>query len=397
MLLVSCLEEPECFNLTNDMIGFTYKVMGSGATDNLAFTGIHFMANGEDSVINENFNGSTFSVPLDFLHDQMALTFTGLSDTVLLGYTVKSQFVSEDCGPRFVLSDLNIVDHTFDSMRVVAPVPGNSAAAKNIEIYRCPITNYTNLKFFQLYSKTKVSEPLSFTFTGVYSDLDPTPQNPNGPINSVTFPLNLEAPATTFFFSDGVTNDTLRLDYTLTTEVRYRPCGTQTFISDMKVESFTFDSASIARDVNRRFQNAATDPVTTNVNIYKCPVTNFVQMAFRKPAPDGSANTVANPVSLTGIQTDYSADIFYQNASSVSVVALPLNPASDTTVFYFDYPDKKETISVIYKRQDHTVFRACGSQVVFSQLKEAVDLPNVKVLETDSVTFPVVTNFEILP
>lgn len=395
ILLVSCLDDPECYNLENDVIGFTYKVMGSGANDNLAFTGI--TVNEIEAIFNENFSGSTFTIPLDYLHEGMTMYFQGLDDMVTLSYNVQPQFVSKDCGPRFVLSGLNVVDHTFDSMRVINPTPGGNAQARNIEIYRCPVIQNTVINFYQLYSPGRQSQQTNFRFTGITTEFDQVNQYPEtASRNTVTLPVNLQDTLTKFIFNDGITNRELLLDYELMTHARYRPCGKQTFVRRITVSNHTFDSVSVARNANGLLQDSITDPPSVNINIYRCPITNLVQFAFKRPATSGTG-TVNNPVSLVSITTDYSGNTYYRNQSNVSLVELPLNPDSDTTTFYFNYSDRTDTIQVVYTRRDHTVFNTCGSQKVFSRLREAVDLPNVRVLPADSVTYPAVPNFEILP
>ena len=56
------------------------------------------------------------------------------------------QFVSEDCGERYIFSDLKILEYDFDSVRIVNPTP-TAPASTNIEIYRCPRTNLMGIDF----------------------------------------------------------------------------------------------------------------------------------------------------------------------------------------------------------------------------------------------------------
>jgi hypothetical protein len=397
-LAVSCLDDPECYRLNNSIVGFTYKTMGSGSNTTLTFSGITADSAAAGTVFSPNFSGAVFTIPVDYFYQRTEFTFTdvngaGNTKKVLLGYTSKAQFVAEDCGSRFVVSGLKILSHDFDSMRVVHRSPGIDSRARNIEIYRCPTPHNTNIAFFQLYDRTKPSAALKRTFQQITANFPTGSISPVNDATSATLPLNLENDSLKYTIVEGGLTKELSLTYKLNVEARYRPCGVQTFIESIKATG-TFDSVNIMRNQLGSLVDFAGDPVQTNVRIYKCPLTNQMQIAFKKPATTGTT-TVANSVLIKTIRADYTTDVFYTNAT-VNAVVLPLNPLSDNTTFTIEYADGTiDTINLSYTRRDYQIFRACGRQTVFSRLKEAIDLPNVTILRTDSVQYPAVTNLEI--
>jgi hypothetical protein len=282
----------------------------------------------------------------------------------------------------------------------VSSTPGtNTASGTNVEIWRCPIPNIIGFEFRQLNisGKTKSANILSTTFDEITSDFNnkytDVTANPFGLF------LNQAATSTQFTFKTGNVSNTLALNYKTTTSARYRVCGTQTFIDSLYLGNYTFDSVQIAKNANNEFQRTLTDPFIVNVQVYVCPVTNMVQMAFRKQNVTATRiDTVENKVNLLRIRTDYSTDIFYENTTDISTVQLPLNPSADVTTFFFDYADNHtEEVTLNYQRSNRILINACKQQTLFYSLKEADDLLNVKILKSDSVQFPSVTNLEIYP
>ena len=390
ILGASCLDEPDCFRLDNNIIGITYRVIGSGSTSTLRFDSLTTEA--ADSIFHRRFSGTTFPLPLNLADDEITYEFQGLDKMLKLGYTVRPQFVSENCGPRLVFSELHILAHDFDSARVVQPTPGLNNRARNVELFRCPEIRSTLIGFYQLYSRAKAAEPISIPVKGITTDFTGTTVYfRNTTRKDVTLPVNTDALSTAFTFDLGNGSQELILDYDTTTEARYKPCGVQTFVSDLMIKSHMFDSVAIPRDTRGVLQNTVSDPPLMNVRIYRCPITNLVQLAFRRPA-DGEG-TVADEVEVTGIRSDYTTELFYPD-QTVSIVMLPLNPEANTTTFFIDYPDRTETLVLNYTRSQVSILKQC-QQNVFHNVYEAIDLENV-TLKADSLTFPPVTNFEIL-
>lgn len=150
MVVISCLEEPDCFTLNNNIVGFSIRdtIRDSTGIDTFAY----FFANRSKtfrftdttSVVKE---GDRVGLPVDFLHDSTELIFykfngknslnvqDTLIDTLVVAYRTQAQYVSDDCGERFVLSNLRILRHTFDEVRLLNREPGRDNNARNIEIY----------------------------------------------------------------------------------------------------------------------------------------------------------------------------------------------------------------------------------------------------------------------
>jgi hypothetical protein len=137
LMTVSCLDEPDCYSLNNYIIGIGFKKISTSKGDTVVFK----------SVTTEEppllfYDSAAFSrivLPLNYFQDETTFYFQE-EDTVRflrLGYTSQPQFVSENCGERFVLSNLRVLQHTFDSVRLVHDAPTRTAGLVNqIEIFR---------------------------------------------------------------------------------------------------------------------------------------------------------------------------------------------------------------------------------------------------------------------
>lgn len=133
----ACLDEPDCYLLNNYIIGISFKKIENSSTDTVAITGL-----GTIEPTNLFYEGdSTISrvfLPLNYFEEET--TFFFLEDDSLdilqLTYLSQAQFVSEECGEKFVLSNLRVGKHSFDSVRLVVDVPTREGNAINIEIFQ---------------------------------------------------------------------------------------------------------------------------------------------------------------------------------------------------------------------------------------------------------------------
>jgi len=402
-MAVSCLDEPDCFNLNNNIIGIAFKVLGSSKSDTLGLIGIDlsgsvtdFHATGVDSSI---VTGVT--LPLNIYQNQTVITFKGIGGnrTMSLSYRVQSQFVSEECGSKFVLSDLRIAGHDFDSARVINPTPSTNKNTQTIEIYRCPITNIVGLEVKQLLNKPKSSQNASLPVYSVVDEHSGIQFYLSDTLSTFYLLLDLTQASTTYNFTlaDNITY-TLKLNYTVTPEVRYNVCGQQSFVSKLEIDpsSTLLDSLSIVRDAtSQRLQNTPQDPAGTNIYLFRCADTNLAQLAFLTVVSPTDTTKRADTVALKAVRSDYFADPINYNAD-LTIVSLPLNPAADATTFYLDYNDRPtDTVAVSYRRVFQTFFNACGEQTFFTDLIKDLNRSNIR-LKTDSVQFPPVTNLEII-
>jgi hypothetical protein len=395
LLSISCLDSPDCFELNYNLIGISYKVMGTGKSDTLRFYTIRI--SGTDSVFIPGSSSTTVGFPLDFTHDETKIFFDGIrgKDTLHFGYNVNAQFVSEDCGSRFVLTDLELLKSTFDSVRLLSRDPGNRAGV-NLEIYRCPRTDTMTIAFRQLtVSSTgaRSSQAMSVALESITPDFTGVPLYENQRASTVYLPVNLSDSNMVFTFEllDGTTRK-VNLDYTLTTTVRFKSCGEQTYATLMKIlesdENFAFDSVGFVLDDLGRPIRAVLDPFDPMINIYKCPQTNIAGVYFRKSS--GTADTVVvNAIRVDGVNIPLSS-------TSLQSVNVPMNPTEASTKIEFDLQSGgTKSITISHTRTDRVNFVACGTQGLFTDLKlEATDFDTVG--KAKDVRIPV-TSLQSIP
>ena len=89
--------------------------------------------------ISDSVNSAAIGLPLNYLKDTTSYIFyfdDALFDTLTLAYTTKLEYVSGECGERFAIEGLQIVNHTFDSISLVNATPAFNAQTNHIQIYR---------------------------------------------------------------------------------------------------------------------------------------------------------------------------------------------------------------------------------------------------------------------
>ncbi|HEY9046485.1 MAG TPA: DUF6452 family protein, partial [Ohtaekwangia sp.] len=358
-LAVSCLDEPDCYQLNNDQLGISFHVMGSTVADTLKATEISFSG----TSVTAFDTATAILLPLNYTDTSTTIFITrsdGSKDTLKVKYTTKIQFVSEDCGSRYILSGLEIRDYSFDSVRLVSNEPTKSGAT-NIEVYRCPEVEKMGLTLQQLYisgTSTQSATTLPATFNSITADFSGEKVYLNNTVSTLYLPVDLtkETSTYTFDFADDFTNGETMKKMTVTYDTiwkkRYKQCGLQEFVQNLKVvipETHTpqdFDTLAVALKSNGDTLNVLGDPPVTNVKIMRCPIMNLTQIVFRKPN-----TTTAVQVHLKEIKTNYSDAIYYAS-DTTSVVKLPLNPSTSvtSTEFYISYTDRTavDTVSVQY-------------------------------------------------
>jgi hypothetical protein len=133
LLSVSCLDEPDCFRLNNNIIGITFKKYTDGTASTTVFTTIK--ADERDTVFTQASN--KVYLPLNYFQQHTLFLFQreGVTDTLEVLYKAQAQFVSSDCGVRYVLSDLDIGYHSFDSVRLITRVPKSTSTGNHIELF----------------------------------------------------------------------------------------------------------------------------------------------------------------------------------------------------------------------------------------------------------------------
>jgi hypothetical protein len=312
-----------------------------------------------------------------------------------LKYSVKNQYVSEECGSRFILSDLSVLEHDFDSVRIVSRTPSPAQGATHVEIYRCPHADSVILDFNQLLVTTngafiqrRDSKNISHEFTKVVDTVGT--ELFSGRATTLALPVNFAKEESTFIFTTARSQDTLTIGYRLTTEVRYRPCGEQTFASDLRIIDHTFDSLSFALNSEDEQQRTLSDPQQPNIRIYDCPPMNFLKVNF-----ETSAGLVQN-VLIKAVTADHVEGNLLDGEETVSTLELPVDVESDVSTFYVEYEDRTDTLSVRYDRISATLFSACETKLLFQNLTLNGDHPGATVTTARSLQYPPVPNVEII-
>lgn len=403
VLAMSCLDEPDCFRLNNNIIGIAFKKMIGGAADTVALVGVQ--ASGTDSIFNEFILTSGIYMPLNFFATETAFSIQGLDGPLRqlsVGYDVRAQFVSEECGARYVLSNLSLLGYeNFDSVRIVNTSPFSSEAGANIEIYRCPITNYVEVSFRQLQMDNSVV--LARKINGVVDDYSGAQRYVDTTLQAIYLPLNPEAESSMFglTMADQEVPSDISMTYKRRPRTFFDICGEQQTFGRLHITSSTnIDSILVVND-------SIQDPPVTNITIYKCPQTNLMRLYFRQPTAPVRADTIY----IKQITDDYSGNIYYEDQDSeAGLVTLPLNPSATgqgSTEFTFEIYNAsgvgtyEKKLKVTYTATQTELFNACGTQALFSNLAvedsadPQMDFTN-NVIKVTTVQYPIVTNIEII-
>jgi hypothetical protein len=398
ILAVACLDDPDCFRLNNNMMGVSFHVLGSTKADTLYVVGMDI--SGTDSVFYPFTKFTSVSIPLNYTTDNSRITFHqdgNFLNFLDLTYSVKTQYVSDECGARYILSNLQVTDHNFDSLRVISKTPG-TVAPSNIAVYRCPLPHYVGIMFRDLYrsGSTTAKRDAIIQIAGISNSFNETVHYEDA-INKLFFlPIDTTANTTayTIFFPDG-TSKNLTLSYKRTYEKRYNVCEPTTYISNLTVENSDFILDEIVVDNQGFFQNTLTDPPQANINLYNCAPLNNLRIDFKQRVP-GTANSVrTDTVQLKSVKFDYSSQILYQN-TSVTSISIPLNTQANTTTVFLEYDDKTETITFTYTRYpNQTLVTECGPQTIIGKLVINDPIETIKVVK-DSLVYPTQQNLEIL-
>lgn len=134
LVTVSCLDEPDCYHLNNDVIGISFKKLEDSSADTLAITAMGTV----EPLIPVDTIFTKLFLSLNYFRNETTFFFETADTTHLLrlAYVSQVQFVSEDCGEKFVLSTLRVLEHSFDSVRVITDVPTSEAGITHLEIFQ---------------------------------------------------------------------------------------------------------------------------------------------------------------------------------------------------------------------------------------------------------------------
>lgn len=256
----SCLDKPDCFLLSNNYIGISFKKMFDGRADTLLLNGVTSPAS--EKIFYPFTRASALQLELNPYATSTEYWFETIFGNYALNLEYKStvQFVSEECGTRTTISGLELAGHGFDSVRIVNSILTNPATL-NLEVYRCPRTNQLKLAFRKLVNSIAVAD--SVQLNNVTADYGSPFYFPGGKITTLNLPLNPEADETTFSFefSDG-TFHTLTVQHTRTVWSEYEVCSELILFSNLSSSAASFSQVTLLRD-------SIQDPPLTNFAIYR--------------------------------------------------------------------------------------------------------------------------------
>ena len=137
LFAVSCLDEPDCIEKRNNLIGISFKKYSDFKT---ALTQQIDTVTAKGAIVGLSGPIATSSIvlPLDYLNDTtyLNLEIAGQDYPLVLTYQSKASFISDDCGEKYILSSLDVAEHHFDSVNVTSRTPGVDSKASNIVIFR---------------------------------------------------------------------------------------------------------------------------------------------------------------------------------------------------------------------------------------------------------------------
>jgi hypothetical protein len=243
---ISCLDQPDCYNLTNSNITIAFRKIADGKADTVVVLERFFQSRDLDSAFinTDTVNVTSLEFPIDYLTNGTNYSIKEIEKTNILelGYKVQSQFVSEECGPRFFVSELTVLSSDTDSVRITSEIPGSGT---NVTIYRCPRTNFVKLAIQTTSATTTGSTLRKDTINILSSSVDHplTLLYPvTGELSFLKLPLDLAANTTQVdFVLEGNLQRSITFEYDRILATRYAVCEQQTFITNLRVAATNFD------------------------------------------------------------------------------------------------------------------------------------------------------------
>jgi hypothetical protein len=247
LVAISCLDQPDCYNLTNGNITIGFRKIADGRVDTVMVLERFFQSKDLDNAfINTDtviVNGTSLQFPIDYLTNETNYSIKEIEKTNILelGYKVQTQFVSEECGPRFFVSDLTVLSSDTDSVRITSGIPGSGT---NVTIYRCPRTNLAKIAIqtaATITNSTLRRDTINILSSNVNHPL--TLLYPiTGELSFLKLPLDLAANTTQVdFVLEGDLQRSITFQYDLVPATRYAICGQQTFITNLRIAETNFD------------------------------------------------------------------------------------------------------------------------------------------------------------
>jgi hypothetical protein len=246
----SCLDEPDCYLLNNNFVILSFNILGGGE-DALPVLGVTTTGVAGRFYVDTLISAGVLALPLNPLSSGLDYNFAldydywrpeNVDRHLELIYNTQVQFVSEDCGERYVFTGLELASHNFDSVRLSSTVPVSSttsATTANVDIYRCPQLNVMGVNF-----------TTDLTILSITSDFLGKIYESSAPVGAITLPLNTESINSnyTFELADGVTRR-LGVSYVVKDSLVSPVCGIQPVLEGLTLNpAFTDFIVSIAAD-----------------------------------------------------------------------------------------------------------------------------------------------------
>ncbi|MBL0741556.1 DUF6452 family protein [Chryseolinea lacunae] len=273
----SCLDQPDCFRLDNSEYGIKFRVIGYGSSsDTLASividgTGIVYAA---DTVPVTN----AIALPLSPARQELSYTFTwknGKVDRLHLGYKAQIQFVSQECGQRYVFTDLTVLETTFDSTHVFNAKPVQPVDV-NIEIFRCAKPDHIGVNFKKLLTQIGTTtttrdslapiKAVTAFFRGPNGLVPQSVYLPNDTLKEVFLPLSADHDTARYEFDFGSVKKNLVMIYRRELKTSLiQSCGRYTVFAGLKVgKTVDWDSTIVKTKILKTVTN---DPAILNLEV----------------------------------------------------------------------------------------------------------------------------------
>ena len=120
-LLTACLDEPDCIREASEIVKIAFKNKSTGGNLNIAIEKVEI--EGIDSVFYSSQTRNAISIPLNLYSDdhstKIIIASDKATDTLTFTYNSFTRLISPDCGAETFITDIDIPDHTVDSLKIV--------------------------------------------------------------------------------------------------------------------------------------------------------------------------------------------------------------------------------------------------------------------------------------
>ncbi|HMP98139.1 MAG TPA: hypothetical protein PKC24_00070 [Cyclobacteriaceae bacterium] len=259
-LLGACVNEPDCLDQRITDVQFAFRKMFDGRADTVFISGIQI--EGRPEIFWPNRLSAGVIMPMNPYGNEIRYFIEQASGTKQLDltYNRRLQLITEDCGERILLEDVQIVAHNFDSVRVINLEQSNPVA--RVEIFRCPQPRDFRFIFRTFDANdNKISEQVLVESISANFIEEPILSNAN--IRAANLPLNLNDDVAAYYFEfPSGARDTLFISYNALQRNLFKVCGATTLYNQLDVVYSTFGETVVVRDSIR-------EPAIINIEIFR--------------------------------------------------------------------------------------------------------------------------------